>query len=136
MKSNQHTSKKSPTLRENVNSLVASFGFAFNGIIHLFGTQRNAQIHCIIGLAAVIAGFAFGISRVEWTVLVLTCALVLFAEGANTAIEAVVDLVSPDHHPLAKIAKDVGAGAVLLTAIAAVIVGLLILGPPLLALLF
>lgn len=129
------TTKEPGVLRANLNSLVASFGHAFRGTAHLFGTQRNAQIHCVIGVAAVVAGAIFGISRIEWAVLVLTCALVLFAEGVNTALEAVVDLASPQYHPLAKIAKDVGAGAVLLTAIAAVIVGLLIFGPPLVALL-
>ena len=74
------------------------------------------------------------LDRFEWLVLTLTIAIVLAAEGINTALEAVVDLASPDYHPLAKIAKDVGAGTVLLTAIAAVIVGLLLFLPRLLPL--
>lgn len=115
-------------------TLLLSFRYAFWGIRHLLFSQRNAQIHLAIGMLAVAAGVVLGISRVEWAVLVLTCALVLAAEGANTAIEAVVDIAAPEYHPLAKIAKDVAAGAVLLTAIAAVIVGLIIFGPPLLAL--
>jgi diacylglycerol kinase len=67
----------------------------------------------------------------DWAVIVLTIAMVFTAEFINTAIEAIVDLASPDHHPLAKVGKDVGAGAVLVAALAAVVVGLLILGPPL-----
>jgi diacylglycerol kinase len=80
--------------------------------------------------------FWLGISRLEWSVLILTTLLVWMAEFANTALEAVVDLVSPDYHPLAKAAKDVAAAAVLVGALGAVVVGLLILGPPLWARLF
>lgn len=115
-------------------NVVASFRYAFAGVFYLITTQRNAQIHCAIGLAALVAGAVLGISRVEWAVIVATCAMVLAAEGANTAIEAVVDIASPEYHPLAKIAKDVAAGAVLLCAIAAAINGLIIFGPRLWAL--
>ena len=73
------------------------------------------------------------LDAVRWAVLVLTISLVFFAEMVNTVVEAIVDLVTPEYHPLAKVAKDVSAGAVLVTAMAAVVVGLLILGPPLLA---
>ncbi len=68
----------------------------------------------------------------DWAVIILTAALVFSAEFLNTSIEAVVDLASPDHHPLAKIGKDVGAAAVLVSALAAILIGLLLLGPPLL----
>jgi len=71
------------------------------------------------------------VTRTEWAVLVLTIASVLILEGLNTAIEAAVDLASPNVHPLAKVAKDVAAGTVLVAAAAAVLVGLLVLGPPL-----
>ena len=84
-------------------------------------------------LAAVALGLVLGIDRYEWLTLTLTIAIVLAAEGVNTAIEAAVDLASPSYHPLAKIAKDVGAGTVLLTAIAAVIVGMLLFLPHLLS---
>ncbi len=80
-------------------------------------------------------GFLLRIERDEWLALVLTIALVLAAEGVNTAVEAVVDLASPVYHPLAKVAKDVAAGTVLLTAIASVIVGLILFLPRLLSLL-
>ena len=113
-------------------SVANSFRYAFAGLRYLLWTQRNAKIHTAIGLAAVALGFVLGIDRYEWLTLTLTIAIVLAAEGVNTAIEAAVDLVSPTYHPLAKIAKDVGAGTVLLTAVAAVIVGMLVFLPHLL----
>jgi diacylglycerol kinase (ATP) len=116
-------------------TLVSSFRYAFAGLRYLLWTQRNAKIHTAIGLAVVGLGFALGIDRYEWLVLILTIAMVLAAEGVNTAVEAAVDLASPGYHPLAKIAKDVGAGTVLLTAIAAVIVGIVLFLPRLWAIL-
>ena len=112
--------------------ILRSFYFAFAGLAYLFRTQRNARIHAIVGAAA--CGFALwlGISRAEWAVLVFTIALVLIMEGLNTAIELAIDLASPTIHPLAKAAKDLAAGMVLIGAMASVAVGLLILGPPLL----
>jgi diacylglycerol kinase (ATP) len=110
-------------------SVAASFRYAFAGLRYLLWTQRNAKIHTAIGVIAIALGFALGLDRYEWLALVITIAIVLAAEGVNTALEAVVDLTSPDYHPLAKIAKDVGAGTVLLTAVAAVIVGLMLFLP-------
>jgi diacylglycerol kinase (ATP) len=110
-------------------SVASSFRYAFAGLRYLLWTQRNAKIHTAIGLAAIALGFALGIDRYEWLTLTLTIAIVLAAEGVNTAIEAAVDLASPSYHPLAKVAKDVGAGTVLLTAAAAVIVGMLVFLP-------
>jgi diacylglycerol kinase len=115
-------------------TLLASFGYAFAGLRYLLWTQRNARIHMALGLLAVTAGFFFRIGHDEWLALVLTITLVLTTEGCNTALEAAVDLASPELHPLAKIAKDVSAGAVLLAAIASVIVGLIIFLPRLWAL--
>ena len=111
--------------------LVRSFYFAFAGIAYLFRTQRNAWIELAIGIVACAVAGWLGITRAEWGVLILTIACVLILEGLNTALEAAVDLASPQLHPLAKTAKDVTAGMVLIAAIASVIVGLLILGPPL-----
>jgi diacylglycerol kinase (ATP) len=116
-------------------SVVNSFRYAIAGLRYLLWTQRNAKIHTAIGLAAVALGFVLGIDRYEWLTLTLMIAIVLAAEGVNTAIEAVVDLASPTYHPLAKIAKDVGAGTVLLTAVASVIVGMLLFLPHLWSLL-
>lgn len=118
-----------------IGPLIAAFGFAFQGLWHLLSTQRNAQIHCLIGACAVALGFVLGIERWEWLILVLTITIVLAAEGVNTAIEAAVDLATTTRHPLAKIAKDVAAGTVLLCAIGSVIVGCLIFIPHLLPIL-
>lgn len=116
-------------------SLIASFRYAFSGLGYLLWSQRNAKIHTILAAIAVALGVLFGIDRGEWLALVLAIALVLAAEGVNTAVEATVDLASPGLHPLAKVAKDVAAGTVLLTAIASLIVGMLIFLPRLWALL-
>jgi len=110
---------------------VRSFHFAFEGLFFLLRTQRNAQIEVLIGAAACGVGAWLGISRVEWAVLIFTIALVLILEGLNTAVEAAIDLASPQIHPLAKAAKDLAAGMVLIAALASIGVGLLILGPPL-----
>lgn len=114
--------------------IVNSFRFAFAGLFYVARTQRNFRIHMAITLLALLAGLLLGLHLIEWTVFALTVTVVLAAEMTNTMIEALVDLVSPDYHPLAKISKDVAAGVVLLTAIGAVIVGLLIFGPKALAL--
>ena len=116
--------------------IARSFRFAAAGVGYLFRTQRNARIHALVGTAAIGVAAWLRIPRVEWAVLVLTIAAVVILEGLNTAIEAAVDLASPRQHPLAKVAKDVAAGMVLLAAVAAVAVGLLILGPPLWARVF
>lgn len=112
-------------------SIVRSFGFALAGIGFLLRTQRNARIHVVVGAAACGLGAWLRISRVEWALIAFTIALVLILEGLNTAVEAAIDLASPQIHPLAKAAKDLAAGMVLIAAIASVAVGLLILGPPL-----
>jgi diacylglycerol kinase (ATP) len=113
-------------------SVADSFRYAFSGLRYLLWTQRNAKIHTAISLAAIALAFVLRLDRYEWLTLMLTIAIVLAAEGVNTALEAAVDLASPDYHPLAKIAKDVGAGTVLLTAIGAVLVGLVLFLPHLL----
>jgi diacylglycerol kinase len=112
-------------------SRVAAFRYAFHGWFYVLRTQRNAWIHTVVALAVLIVGIWLWLPARDWAVLVLTIAMVFAAEFMNTAIEAVVDLASPEIHPLAKVGKDVGAAAVLVAAIASVLVGLLILGPPL-----
>lgn len=113
-------------------SLISSFGFAFAGLRYCVRTQRNFRIHIAIALVAAAVGFFLGLSWVEWAVFAATVTLVLSAEMVNTMIEALVDLVTVEYHPLARIAKDVAAGIVLLTAIGAVAVGLAIFLPKLL----
>ena len=112
-------------------SRIRSFRYAFHGWAHVLKTQQNAWIHSLIASIVIILGLWLGLAPRDWAVLVLTIAMVFMAEFINTAIEAIVDLASPAHHPLAKVGKDVGAAAVLVAALAAVLVGLLILGPPL-----
>ena len=119
------------TLKTFITSRIAAFGHAFRGWGVVLQTQQNAWIHSFIALAVIVVGLWLGLPARDWAVLVLTIAMVFTAEFINTAIEAVVDLAMPMQHPLAKVGKDVGAGAVLIAALAAVIVGLLILGPPL-----
>jgi diacylglycerol kinase len=104
---------------------------AFHGWRYVLRTQRNAWIHAVISTLVMLAAFWLHLPLRDWAVLFLTIALVWTAEFINTALEAVVDLASPQQHPLAKVGKDVGAAAVLLASLAAVLVGLLILGPPL-----
>jgi diacylglycerol kinase len=113
---------------------IKSFGYAFKGIATLFSSQPNARIHAVALAIAVSFGFYFKIDKMEWLAIALIAALVLSAEAMNTAIEFVVDLVSPDYHPLAGKAKDVAAAAVLLAAFGAVIMGLIIFLPKICAL--
>ncbi|MEN9562055.1 MAG: putative diacylglycerol kinase [Chloroflexota bacterium] len=114
-------------------SRVRAFHYAFQGWGYVLRTQRNAWIHSAIATVVFLLGLWLKLSLQEWAIIVLTAAFVFSAEFINTAIEAVVDLATEEHHPLAKVGKDVGAAAVLVAALAAVLVGLLILGPPLLA---
>jgi diacylglycerol kinase (ATP) len=114
--------------------LIASFGYAFAGLWYMLRTQRNAQIHCLVAACALALGAFLGLARMEWLALILVITLVLAAEGINTAIEATVDVATSTFNPLARIAKDVAAGTVLLCAIAAVIVGCIIFLPHLLTL--
>lgn len=112
-------------------SRLHSFRHAFRGWFYALRTQRNAWIHSAVATIVLILGIWLQLSPLDWAIIILTIAMVFAAEFMNTAIEAVVDLASPDTHPLAKIAKDVGAAAVLVAALAAIIIGLLLLGPPL-----
>jgi diacylglycerol kinase len=108
---------------------LLSFKYAFCGIREVFGNEANMKIHIVIAVLVIICGFVFSISLTEWMFCILCFGLVTGAEMMNTAIEKVVDLVSPDQHPLAGKAKDIAAGAVLICAIFSAIVGLLIFVP-------
>ncbi len=109
-----------------------SFAYAFAGIVSLFRSEANAKIHLVAAILVLIAGFFFEISTVEWCIVALCIALVFSAEALNTAVEKLTDLVTEDYHPLAKNAKDIAAGAVLIIAIGAATAGLLIFLPKLL----
>ncbi|MEI7777504.1 MAG: diacylglycerol kinase family protein [bacterium] len=103
-----------------------SFVHAGRGIGVFIKTTHNAWIHLVALFAVVSLGFYFQITHVEWMVLVLVCGLVLASEAFNTAIEIDIDLTSPEYHPYARDTKDVAAGAVLISSITALIVGLII----------
>lgn len=115
-----------------VRKRLISFRHAFAGIAHVLRTQPNMLIHASITVAVVAAGFLFNVSAGEWVGLVIAIGMVWTAELINTAVETTVDLVTDEVHPLAKIAKDVAAGAVLISAITAVVIGLIIFLPYLL----
>ncbi len=117
--------------RNELYSRVKSFHYAFEGWWHVLRTQHNAWIHAVISLAVFGLSFWLQISRQEWAIILLAVMVVWMAEFMNTALEALVDLAAPEYHPLAKIAKDVAAAAVLVGALGAILIGLLILGPPL-----
>jgi diacylglycerol kinase len=117
-------------------SRLHSFRHAFAGWWHVLRTQQNAWIHLVATLVVILLGILFDLHAIEWAVLAVAIGLVWTAEFVNTALEAVVDLASPEQHPLARVGKDVGAAAVLISAAIAFIVGLLIFLPPLWAALF
>ncbi len=114
---------------------LRSFVYAWRGIRSCVGKEQNLSFHLIATVVVVIAGFGFGVTRTEWLVIVLCIGMVIAAELFNTAIERVVDLASPGRHPLAGSAKDIAAGAVLVCAAAAAIIGLIIFVPYLVELL-
>ena len=108
-----------------------AFVHAFRGWWYVIRTQHNAWLHATVTTIVILLAWWLHLPARDWAVLLLTIALVWTAEFINTALEAVVDLASPQQHPLAKVGKDVGAAAVLIAALTSILVGLLILGPPL-----
>ncbi|HIW75237.1 MULTISPECIES: diacylglycerol kinase family protein [Gordonibacter] len=110
-------------------SLIRAFKCAFDGIAYVVRTQRNMKIHLVIAVVAVALGLALGIDGASWAAVILCIAAVFAAECVNTAIESVVDLVSPDYHELARRAKDCAAGAVLIFALVSVVVAVVVYGP-------
>ena len=107
-------------------SLVDSFNFAIEGIISSFKNEKHMKVHILVAIIIVILAIIINASKVEILIISLSVSFVLITELINTAVEAIVDLVSPERHPLAKLAKDVAAGAVLVAAINALCVGYLL----------
>ncbi|RZK51171.1 MAG: diacylglycerol kinase family protein [Pedobacter sp.] len=110
---------------------LSSFGFAFKGLAYAFKTQLNFRVHCIALILVVVLGLFFKLDRSEWLWIVIAVVMVFSAELINTALEVLVDLVSPQQHPKAGAIKDLAAGAVLITAVGALIIGLFIFVPKL-----
>lgn len=106
-----------------------AFKNAFQGLKYVLVTQRNAWIHLLITVLVIALGIIFRVDRIDWAILMIAIALVWIAEILNTSIEALVDLVVQQYHPLAKVAKDTGAAAVLFAAIIAVILGITVFLP-------
>jgi undecaprenol kinase len=111
---------------------LRSFAFAGQGVWHVVRTQRNMRVHLLAGLAAVVVGLILHIGAADWACVLTVIGLVLTAETLNTVVEALVDLCTDEFHPLAKAAKDMAAGAVLLSSAAAVGVAIAVFLPRLL----
>ena len=118
----------------NFKKQMKSFTFAWNGILTCAGHEQNIKFHLLAAIAVIVAGFFFHITHIEWMVVMLCIGSVIAAELFNSAIERLVDLVSPERNRIAGEVKDIAAGAVLVTAIAAAIVGLIVFLPYILAL--
>ncbi len=121
--------KKNLYVRPDYKRLTNSFKYAFKGVKQAYDGEQNLKIHTIMAVIVIISGFLFKISYVEWLVCLILIGLVIMAEFFNTAIEKVVDLASPEIHPLAKAAKDISSSGVLIMAIMSAIIGLIIFVP-------
>ena len=108
---------------------IASFVYAFRGLWYALRTQRNAKVHVTIAILAIALGIALHISTVEFAMVFVAITGVFIAELFNTVFEMCVDLASPEYHPLAKVAKDMAAGGVLLSAMLSIVIGLLVFEP-------
>jgi diacylglycerol kinase (ATP) len=106
--------------------IIQSLNWAFEGVIHVLRTQRNMRVHFALATVVLILAFSYGVTKLELMALLVAISFVLIAEMVNTAIEATIDLATTSFDPLAKIAKDIAAGAVLIAAVNAVVVGYLV----------
>lgn len=117
------------TTNSDIRRHSVSFRYAFQGIKYSFLSQPNFRVHFLITIAVIVLGFILHLSKEEWAVLVLTIFTVLTAEMVNTSIETTVDLVTEELKPLAKIAKDASAGAVLIISVGSMVIGFIIFWP-------
>ena len=118
-------------MNEFIRTRAHSFRYAFGGWWYVIRTQRNAWIHAIVSILVIAVSIWLGLNPGDWALIILAIAMVWTAEFINTALEAVVDLASPEQDELARVGKDVGAAAVLIAAGSAALIGFLTLGPPL-----
>ena len=119
-------------MNEFLKSRTRAFGYAFSGWWHVIRTQRNAWVHALVSVIVVSLGLWLQLPLRDWVFIIIAFSFVWIAEFLNTALEAVVDLATQENHPLARVGKDVGAAAVLIAALTAIVIGLFILGPPVL----
>ena len=126
----QQSQRKMPSaLKLFINSRGNSFKYASRGLSYVMRTQKNAWIHSVVMLAVIAVSFWLQLTRMEWVAILLVIGMVWTAEFINTSLESIVDMASPERHPLAQVGKDVAAAAVLFAALIAVVVGILVLGP-------
>ena len=118
-------------MNEFIRTRAHSFRYAFGGWWYVIRTQRNAWIHAIVSILVIAVSIWLGLNTGDWALIIVAIAMVWTAEFINTALEAVVDLASPEQDDLAQVGKDVGAAAVLIAAGSAALIGFLTLGPPL-----
>lgn len=114
--------------KQEYKRLINSFRYAIEGFVSSFKTERNMKIHIIMMILVIILGFCLKLSTIEWCIITISISLVIGAELFNTAIETVVDMISPEKNPKAKLAKDISAAAVLAFAVGSAIIGIMILG--------
>ena len=124
--------KKPSALKLFIHSRGNSFKYAGRGLRYVMRTQKNAWIHSAVMIVVMVLSFWLQLARMEWVAILLVIGMVWTAEFINTSLESIVDMTSPERHPLAQVGKDVAAAAVLFAAMIAVIVGILVLGPHLL----
>ncbi|WP_232310466.1 diacylglycerol kinase family protein [Mesobacillus selenatarsenatis] len=115
--------------KQRKHPLASSFKFGFEGIAAAAAKERNVQIHLAISVIVILSGFIFSINKYEWIAIILSIGGMVSMEMINTAIERTVDMYTKEYHPLAKQAKDIAAGAVLVFAIASVMIGIIIFLP-------
>ena len=125
----QSQRKKPSALKLFIISRSNSFKYASRGLSYVMRTQKNAWIHTVVMLAVIVVSFWLQLTRMEWVAILLVIGMVWTAEFINTSLESIVDMASPERHPLAQVGKDVAAAAVLFAALIAVVVGILVLGP-------
>jgi len=129
----QSQRKEPSAIKRFFSSRKNSFHYAGRGLVNAIRTQKNARIHLTMTILVIFASICLGLTRMEWVAILMVIGMVWIAELINTSLESIVDMTSPERHPLAQVGKDVAAAAVLLAAIVSVIVGILVLGPALIS---
>ena len=115
--------------KQEYKKIINSFKYAIEGFISSFKTERNMKIHILAMTIVIALGILLKLSKIEWCIITIAIVMVISAELFNTAIETVVDMISPEKNPKAKLVKDIAAGAVLVVAIGAAIIGFIVFGP-------
>ena len=118
--------------KQECKKLINSFRYAIEGLISSFKTERNMKIHILAMVLVIVLGIYLKLTLIEWSFITFAITLVIGAELFNTAIETIVDMVSPEKNPKAKLAKDISAAAVLALSIGAAIIGMIIFIPKIL----